>query len=66
MITYICLMWIGKILNAPWWYFVALFIGILIKVLYFGYSVGEQKNNKARAPILGLFLFNVYPINKED
>ena len=43
MITYICMMWIGKILNAPWWYFVALFIGILIKVLYFGYSVGEQK-----------------------
>ena len=26
----------------------------------------NRKNNKARAPILGLFLFNVYPINKED
>lgn len=32
-----------KMLNAPWWYFVALFIGILIKVLRIGYAIGEQK-----------------------
>lgn len=42
MIVYICLMWVGMTLNAPFWYFAALFIGIFIKVLSLGYGVGQQ------------------------
>lgn len=42
MIGYICLLYIGLQINAAWWYYVLLVLGVIVKMVA---SVIEAMNN---------------------
>lgn len=44
MIGYICLYWIGMVLDAPFWYFGLLLFGLFCKVLAFVMDISKQNN----------------------